>query len=227
MAEFVFLPDKTKERYLRLIGPVGNLFARLGVHPNALSITGLILSIAAGLVYSTGSFFWGAWVVVVAGTCDALDGRLARQTEKSSRFGAFLDSTLDRFGEMFVFLGLAWHFSGGAAIIHTQGANPSHAQSPTAVIFIILAISGSFMVSYTRARAEGLGLECKVGWMQRPERVVLLIIGSLLASIPVVGHFIMVLTLLLLAILANVTAVQRVYHVRRQVVTENRPTNEE
>lgn len=225
MAEFVFLSEKTKERYLRVIGPLGNLFARLGVHPNALSIAGLILSMLAGLVYSTGSFFWGAWVLALAGVCDSLDGRLARQTEKSSRFGAFLDSTLDRFGEMFVFLGLGWHFAGGTALVET-GADPSRSQSPAAVIFIILAIAGSFMVSYTRARAEGLGVDCKVGWMQRPERVVLLIIGSLLASIPVVGHFIIVLTLLLLAILANATAVQRVYHVRKQLVAESRVTHE-
>jgi CDP-diacylglycerol--glycerol-3-phosphate 3-phosphatidyltransferase len=192
----------------------------LGVHPNALSITGLILSILAGLVYSTGSFFWGAWVLGLAGICDSLDGRLARQTEKSSRFGAFLDSTLDRFGEMFVFLGLAWHFSGGAALLRMDSADPSQSQSPTAVTFIILAVAGSFMVSYTRARAEGLGVDCTVGWMQRPERVVLLIIGSLLASIPVIGQFVMMLTLLLLAILANVTAVQRIYHVRKKLETQ-------
>jgi CDP-diacylglycerol--glycerol-3-phosphate 3-phosphatidyltransferase len=226
MAKFVFLSDKTKDRYLRVIGPVGNLFARLGVHPNALSIAGLILSITAGLVYSTGSFFWGAWVVALAGTCDSLDGRLARQTEKSSPFGAFLDSTLDRFGEMFVFLGLAWHFAGGAALTGYPDTGSSPSQSPAAVIFIILAIAGSFMVSYTRARAEGLGADCKVGWMQRPERVVLLIIGSLLASIPVVGRLVMVLTLLLLAILANVTAVQRIYHVRKQLADRTRPTHE-
>jgi CDP-diacylglycerol--glycerol-3-phosphate 3-phosphatidyltransferase len=226
MAEFVFLSDKIKQRYMRVIGPVGNLFARLGVHPNALSIAGLILSVLAGLVYSTGSFFWGAWVLGVAGICDSLDGRLARQTEKSSRFGAFLDSTLDRFGEMFVFLGLAWHFSGGAALFPMEAADPSPSQSPAAVTFIILAVAGSFMVSYTRARAEGLGVDCTVGWMQRPERVVLLIIGSLLASIPVIGQFIMMLTLLLLAILANVTAVQRIYHVRKKLTPETQVTHE-
>ncbi|MFO7737826.1 MAG: CDP-alcohol phosphatidyltransferase family protein, partial [Desulfatiglandaceae bacterium] len=102
MAKFVFLSQKSRERYLRIINPVGRLMARLKIHPNILSFAGLILSALAGLGYSIGSFFWGAWVVVLAGTCDALDGQLARQTEKESPFGAFLDSTLDRFGEVFI-----------------------------------------------------------------------------------------------------------------------------
>jgi CDP-diacylglycerol--glycerol-3-phosphate 3-phosphatidyltransferase len=191
--------------------------ARLGVHPNALSLAGLILSIVAGFVYSSGSFFWGAWVVVLAGTCDALDGQLARKTEKDSPFGAFFDSTLDRFGEVFVFLGLAWHFSGGLVFWNFKAGNPTDFQSPLTVLFIILAIAGSFMVSYTRARAEGLGVSCEVGWMQRPERITLLIIGSLVASVPVIGPFIMKLTLLFLAVLSNLTALQRMVYVKREL----------
>ena len=217
MPEFVFLSDKNRERYLRIISPAGNLMARLGVHPNILSLTGLILSIVAGIVYSSGSFFWGAWVVVLAGTCDALDGQLARKTEKDSPFGAFFDSTLDRFGEVFLFLGLAWHFSGGLVFWNFKAENPTDFQSPLTVLFIILAIAGSFMVSYTRARAEGLGINCEVGWMQRPERITLLIIGSLVASVPVIGPFIMKLTLLLLAVLSNFTALQRVVYVKREL----------
>lgn len=216
MPEFVFLSDKNRERYLRIISPAGNLMARLGVHPNILSVAGLILSAVAGLIYSTGSFFWGAWIVVLAGTCDALDGQIARQTKKNTPFGAFFDSTLDRFGEVFVFLGLAWHFSGGAVFLEGKGGNTTDFQSPLAIVFIILAIAGSFMVSYTRARAEGLGVDCEVGWMQRPERITLLILGSLLASFPVIGLFIMKFTLLLLAILSNFTAVQRMVYVKNR-----------
>lgn len=218
MPEFVFLSDKNRERYLRIISPAGNLMARLGVHPNILSLAGLILSAVAGLIYSTGSFFWGAWVVVLAGTCDALDGQIARQTKKNTPFGAFFDSTLDRFGEVFIFLGLAWHFSGGAIFLEGKGGNTADFQSPLAVVFIILAIAGSFMVSYTRARAEGLGVDCEVGWMQRPERITLLILGSLLASFPVIGLFIMKLTLLLLAILSNFTALQRMVYVKNRLL---------
>ena len=217
----VVLSDKSKEIFLRIIDPIGGILARFNVHPNSLTLAGLILSMAAGLVYSTGSFFWGAWVVVLAGSCDVLDGRLARKTGKYSPFGAFFDSTLDRFGELFIFLGLAWHFSGGPGLFQNPMERPGQAQSLWAIVCIILAIAGSFMVSYTRARAEGLGVTCNIGWMQRPERMTLLIIGSLLASIPGIGHVVMKLTLLMLAVLSNVTAVQRMFFVKRKLLREN------
>jgi CDP-diacylglycerol--glycerol-3-phosphate 3-phosphatidyltransferase len=222
MAEVVFLSDKNRDRYLRLVTPIGKLLGRLNVHPDVLSLVGLILSLVAGLIYSTGSFFWGAWMVVLAGTCDVLDGQLAKQDGKESPFGAFFDSTLDRFGEVFMFLGLAWYFSGGKVFFESKAVNPADSQSPLAVLLIILAIAGSFMVSYTRARAEGLGVECKVGWMQRPERITLLVIGSLLGSLPLIGHVLMKLTLLLLAISSNFTALQRMVYVRKQLKKENR-----
>jgi len=218
MTEFVFLSDKNRERYLQFIKPVGNILARLGVHPNILSLSGLILSMVAGLVYSTGSFFWGGWLVVFAGTCDALDGQLARQTGKDSKFGSFFDSTLDRFGEVFIFMGLAWYFAGGTSFMAGGGNKEADFQSPLAVLFIILAIAGSFMVSYTRARAEGLGVDCEVGWMQRPERMTLLIVGSLVGSAPVIGPVLMKLTLLLLAVLSNFTVLQRMVYVRKQLL---------
>ena len=221
MAEFVFLSDKNRERYLRAITPVGNVLARLGVHPNILSLFGLILSVVAGLVYSTGSFFCGGWLVVFAGTCDVLDGQLARQTGKDSKFGSFFDSTLDRFGEVFIFMGLAWYFAGGTFFMPGSGNKAADFQSPLAVLFIILAIAGSFMVSYTRARAEGLGVDCNIGWMQRPERMTLLIIGSLVGSAPMIGPILMKLTLLLLAVLSNFTVLQRIVYVRKQLLKKN------
>jgi CDP-diacylglycerol--glycerol-3-phosphate 3-phosphatidyltransferase len=222
MAAFVFLTEKSKARYLRVIQPAGNLFATLGVHPNILSICGLLLSLLAGLVYSTGAFFWAAWVVVLAGTCDALDGQLARQTGKNSPFGAFLDSVLDRFGEIFMFIGMAWYYAGGFSLLGGAGGHTSGIRSPVAVLLVFLALGGSLMVAYTRARAEGLGAQCKVGWMQRPERIVLLIIGSLLHPLPIIGPNVMKLALFLLAVLANVTAVQRIVHVRKTLIQEKR-----
>lgn len=220
MPKLVFLSEKNKGRYLRVIAPLSNLLVKMRVHPNILSLSGLIFSVAAGLVYSTGSFFWGAWLVVLAGTCDVLDGQLARQTGKDSRFGAFFDSTLDRFGEVFVFMGLAWHFAGGRIWLEAESGNPRSFQSPWAVLFIILAVAGSFMVSYTRARAEGLGIECKVGLMQRPERITLLIIGSLLGALPAIGPILLKLTIVLLAVLSNLTALQRMVHVKNQLLRE-------
>jgi CDP-diacylglycerol--glycerol-3-phosphate 3-phosphatidyltransferase len=161
-------------------------------------------------------------VLVLAGTCDALDGQLARQAGKDSLFGAFFDSTLDRFSEVFIFLGLAWHFSGGAVLFEVKAGNPATSQSPVAVLLIILAIAGSFMVSYTRARAEGVGVNCTVGLMQRPERIILLIIGSLVASIPVIGQLVMKLTLLVLAVLSNVTALHRMIYVKKELFRKTR-----
>jgi CDP-diacylglycerol--glycerol-3-phosphate 3-phosphatidyltransferase len=221
MVEFVFLSEKNKERYLRIITPLRKALTRLGVHPNILSITGLILSVVAGFVYSLGSFFWAAWIVVLAGTCDALDGELARQTAKNSRFGAFFDSTLDRYSDGFILMGLGWYFAGGPLLLGSGGEASVGNQSPLAVVLIILAMAGSFMVSYTRARAEALGLECKVGLMQRPERITLLVIGSLLGSIPVIGLIFVKVTLLILALSTNITAIHRMIHVRNQFLREN------
>jgi CDP-diacylglycerol---glycerol-3-phosphate 3-phosphatidyltransferase len=220
MAGVELISQKNRDRYLRFITPVGNLLARLKLHPNVVTLAGLVLSAVAGWIYSTGAFFWAAWVLVLAGSCDVLDGQLARSTGRNTSFGAFFDSTMDRFGEILVFMGLAWYFSGGSS--DWSGAVPEMAQtrSPVSVVLILLAASGSMMVSYTRARAEALGIECKVGWMQRPERLTLLVIGSLLAGLPVVGLTIMKLTLLALALTANFTALQRVMHVRNQLVRE-------
>ncbi|MBW1944287.1 MAG: CDP-alcohol phosphatidyltransferase family protein, partial [Deltaproteobacteria bacterium] len=105
MAKITFISEKNRERYMKILSPVGNFLARVGVHPHILTVTGVVLSALAGLVYCNGSFFWAAWVLVLAGSCDALDGQIARQTDKKSQFGAFMDSTLDRYSDMFPLLG--------------------------------------------------------------------------------------------------------------------------
>jgi CDP-diacylglycerol---glycerol-3-phosphate 3-phosphatidyltransferase len=214
MAQIVFISEKNRRRYMSTVGPVGNFFARLGVHPNVLSLTGLLSSAGAGLLYSQGKFFWAAWVVLFAGICDTLDGHIARQTNKNSPFGAFFDSTLDRYSDMFLFVGLAYFYAGGDAF--SKSATRGQ-ECPWTVVVIVLAIAGTFMVSYTRARAEGLGIQCKAGMMQRPERITLLIIGSLLGSIPVAGPFFMKLTLVVLAVSVNLTALYRIFYVRKRL----------
>ena len=221
MAELVFLSEKDRERYLRIIKRLRRVLARLGVHPNILSVAGLVLSMAAGFVYSTGAFFWAAWIVVLAGTCDTLDGELARQTGRDNRFGAFFDSVLDRYSDGLILMGLGWYFAGGPTLLWGGSDGSGGARSTWAVIFVIMAIVGSFMVSYTRARAEGLGLECKTGLMLRPERITLLIIGSLLGAIPVLGLVFVKVTLLILAVSTNITAIHRMIHVRNQSLKEN------
>ncbi|MFH1488222.1 MAG: CDP-alcohol phosphatidyltransferase family protein [Pseudomonadota bacterium] len=181
------------------------------------------MSLLGGLALSTGIFFWGAWIIFLAGTCDVLDGTLARQTGKSSAFGAFLDSTLDRFSDAFPLLGLAYYFAGGEPWLQLSGSRAAAGESsPFAVVVVVLAVTGSFMVSYTRARAEGMGVECSGGLMQRPERLTLLIIAALLGSIPGVGPFLLKAVLLILALSTNLTAIQRIIHVRKFFHMERR-----
>ena len=211
MPEFSILSEQIKEHFVKAIAPFCKFLSGLGVSPNALSLAGLTLSMISGLIYASGSFFCAGVVLILAGTCDVLDGQIARLSGKISLFGAFLDSAIDRFSELFIFLGLAWHFSGLSA------ENPESALGSVVVLMIILALSGSFMVSYTRARAEGLDIDCRVGWMQRPERLALLILGSLLAGLPGIGHFIMIGTIFIIAALGNFTAVQRIIFVKNQL----------
>jgi CDP-diacylglycerol--glycerol-3-phosphate 3-phosphatidyltransferase len=221
MARLIFITENHRERYLKIITPIGKVLAKVGIHPNVLTVAGLILSILAGLVYSSGHFFWAAWIVVLAGSCDAMDGFLARKTGKSSAFGAFLDSTLDRYSDMFLYAGLAFYYAGAGPKI-TFGLNKiAREPSPWTVFFIIMAIAGSFMVSYTRARAEAMGIECKVGFMQRTERTVLLIIGSLLGAIPKIGPLFLKTALIILAISTNVTALQRMVYVMKRISRES------
>jgi len=178
-----------------LAGPIGRLVGWLGhtgVTPNALTYTGFILTVLTALLLATGFFRIGALVLLIAALFDMLDGSLARATGQSSTFGAFLDSTLDRYSESVTFLALAVYYSG-----------QPFARTELVLVFVILV--GSLMVSYTRARAEALNIECKVGLLQRPERIVLLLIGLLTGwMLPV---------LWIMAILTNVSALQRIYEV--------------
>jgi phosphatidylglycerophosphate synthase len=215
MPEILILSEKIKRQFLRMTAPACHVIANMGISPNAVSFIGLMLSMVAGLLYGGGLFFQGGLVLIVAGICDVLDGQMARQTGKHSLFGAFFDSAIDRFSEIFIFMGFAWYFSSNSG--SEAGAIPGS----WVVLIVILALSGSFMVSYTRARAEGLGVDCKVGWMQRPERIALLVLGSLLAGVLAVGQFVMIGTLLLIAVLSNYTAIQRILYVRSQLAKKN------
>jgi CDP-diacylglycerol--glycerol-3-phosphate 3-phosphatidyltransferase len=160
------------------------------------------LSLAAANFFRVGRFFWAGIFIILGGTCDILDGRLARDTGKGSTYGALFDSTIDRYSEVFIFLGLTWFY---------------YDYSRSTVLIILLAVAGSMMVSYTRARAEGLGLECKVGVLQRQHRITLLVAGAVLGAIPGTRHVAMLGAIWIIAILANVTAVQRVAYIHNQL----------
>jgi CDP-diacylglycerol--glycerol-3-phosphate 3-phosphatidyltransferase len=198
--------------------PLVALLSRLGVRADHLTIAGLVLSALSGLAFFEGHSRSGSLLLLLAGGCDVLDGELARRAGTASRFGAFLDSTLDRLSEAVVLLGILGFYLRNllALVLHPERAllQISSGLDPltwAVVAFTAaLALVGSFMVSYTRARAEGLGLDCKVGWFERPERLALLILAGLLKV-----FWAMSAALLLLALLSFATAAQRVAHVHR------------
>ncbi len=168
-----------------------------GVSPNTITFLALAASLAAAYYYSLGFFFMGGIFLLVAGLLDTVDGSVARLTGRTSKFGALLDSTLDRYAEFFVFFGLLIHF-----------------QSSPVFYIVLLALMGSIMVSYIKARSQSLGNTRSVGLMQRPERFILLITGSLFNGVSAVNFpshpdIIFISTLVILAVLANLTAFRR------------------
>ena len=175
--------------------------------PNAISVTGLALNlVAAGLVLGR-LFFLAGIAFIVGSIMDTLDGRYSRMSGKGTPFGAFLDSTLDRIEEGVVLTTVAaWFASNGNEV---------------AVAACVVTVLGSLMVSYTRARAEALGVECKVGLATRPVRVVILSIGLLFAKVFTVGDFSpLELAIYGMALLTTFTVLQRVLHVRRQLESQ-------
>ncbi len=175
----------------RLAESLAGLIAPTGIHPNHLTIIALLLNAFVGVIIGLGYLQIGGVLVLLVALADTLDGALARVTQKMTTFGAFLDSTLDRYSEAIILLGLSVYLS------------RTGDQLGVSLCFVVMF--GSLMVSYTRARAEGLGLKCEIGIAPRPERVLILSLG-LIAGWPV-------LALAILAVLTNVTAVQRIIHV--------------
>lgn len=171
--------------------------------PNAISLTGLALHFVAAAVLWNGYFVEGGIAFIVGSVCDTLDGRYARMSGKGSPFGAFLDSTLDRVEEAIILTVVARYFV-------QQG-------DEAAVVGCMVAVAGSLLVSYTRARAEALGVECKVGFANRAVRVVILSIGLLFATGP--GDVeLLAPAVYVLAGMSLITTLQRIFHVRAQLI---------
>jgi CDP-diacylglycerol--glycerol-3-phosphate 3-phosphatidyltransferase len=172
--------------------------------PNGISLTGLVLNLAAAVLVTQRLFVLGGVAFIVGSVMDTLDGRYSRMSGKGTLFGAFLDSTLDRIEEGVVITAVAWYF-----------ADTGHAIAAAACVLTVL---GSLMVSYTRARAEALGVECKLGIATRPVRVVLLSIGLVFAKgAGLVDIELLAPAIYAIAALTAVTVVQRVWHVRREL----------
>lgn len=199
--KLIFIPDHVKSWFVNLITPITNFFIKHGINPNFFTTLGLIISIIAAYYFSAGLLRLGGILLLLSGLFDIVDGRVARATNRVTKFGALYDSTLDRYGEVLVFFGLAYFF------LRSQISILGFEINTVAILAISMALGGSVMTSYVRARAEGLGLECKVGIMQRPERIVYLSFGS------IIHVSLLVLALVIIAIFSNLTAFQRLYHV--------------
>ncbi|NIS82081.1 MAG: hypothetical protein GTO14_18165, partial [Anaerolineales bacterium] len=167
---------------------------RIGLTPNAVTLTGLFGNFIGALFLARGSFFVGGVILLLMGPMDALDGAMARLRSESSKFGALVDSVSDRYSELIIFAGLLYYYL-------------QHSDWFWAVL-VFFAASGSYMVSYVRARAEGLGYHAKGGLLTRAERFIVLV-PSIIFQYPEVG-------IAIIALLANVTALHRVFIVRKQ-----------
>jgi len=181
-------------KYSRIfLEPLARFISRTGISPNVITVTGFLLMAGVAFVLARGYLVWGGLLIIAAALFDAIDGTLARMMGRTSRFGAFLDSTLDRFSEAIIFLGLFIYLIGQDQKIE--------------LILIYATVVGSMMVSYARARAEGIGVPLKDGLFTRFERIFILVVGLLFNQLT--------LALWVLAIFTNLTAIQRMYLVWR------------
>jgi len=187
---------KNKARVV--LNPIVSALAVLGVPPIFVSFAGLVLSFYGAVVLARGSLFWAGVILLAAGLCDVVDGSLARRRGVAGRYGAFIDSTFDRIAEFAYF---------GGIIVYLLGKTGGHSIFEIMVAFIALA--GSVLTSYARARAEGLGFQCAVGMFERPERIALLVLGLLL------GRHVLVGVLLVLSVVTVITTFQRIFHIYR------------
>jgi CDP-diacylglycerol--glycerol-3-phosphate 3-phosphatidyltransferase len=196
------LEQKIRDGWEALMRPIGNVLARMGLTPNMVTIVGVALQGAVTYLIVTGHLLIAGWVEIVAVFSDTWDGSVAKVTGKSSTFGALLDSTTDRVSDALFFLAIAWFYG--------VDPDPPHEGQHWVAIACLVALVATFLVSYIKARAEGLGVECKVGVGGRAERAiamcVALVINPLLPAVVV-----------LLALLGIVTALQRLLYVRKQL----------
>jgi CDP-diacylglycerol--glycerol-3-phosphate 3-phosphatidyltransferase len=188
---------------MRIINAMVRGLASAGVHPNILTAIGVMINVGCGVLFGLGEFFWAGVVLIFANLFDMLDGNVARLTGNVTKFGGFLDSSLDRLSDMVSLLGIMIFYAGNTA---------QHS-----ILNVFLAgtgLIGSVMVSYTTARAESLGVKANVGFLQRPERIVLLIIGALSTHWESTSFFAnrMPQVLWVLAIASIWTFVQRMFY---------------
>ena len=188
-----FVHKLIKYWYIDLISPLIRFCIRHRIQPNLLTTIGFIITTCAALAFATDNVQWAGAILLFSGTFDIIDGKVARATGLSSKFGSFFDSTMDRLSDAIVFLGLLYLYL-------RLGKNEM-------IWVVMLAVIGSLLVSYARSKAEALKIKCSVGLFQRPERVVYLGFGAVL------GHVMLYYVVWFLAIASNLTVIQRIFHV--------------
>ena len=181
------IPQRARDAFERALDPLARVLIRWRVRPNLITTIGALVVLGAAAAFTRGWIRWGGFLVLFSGLFDMVDGRVARQNSMATAFGAFYDSTLDRVGEALLFSSIAVYFLRGG--VAAEWVTP-------AVVACLVALASSLLVSYTRARAEGLGLTARVGIAQRAERVLLLGVPTM-------------------AVATSITVVQRVVHVAR------------
>jgi len=174
----------------KIIDQIVGALALSRIHPNVLTFLGLVINTVAAFLFAAGSFRWAGAVVILAGLFDMVDGRVARETNRVTRFGGFFDSVVDRYSDLALFMGLLVYYASINRFFY--------------IVLTAIVMTGSVMVSYTRARAECTIPKCKVGFLERPERVVLIIIGALFDRMAPV--------LWVIAVLSNLTVIHRMIY---------------
>jgi len=177
-----------------ILSPFVRLFCYLRVPPNVISLMGFVISLSSIYFIVKGRLIFGALLILIGGCFDLIDGEVARRRGVVSKFGAFFDSFIDRYSDTLIMLGLLYYFSTKGEIIY--------------IILCGLSIIGSMMVSYARARAEGLGIECKVGFFERAERLLAIVIGMLF------GGLVLKVAIWIIMAGSHITAIQRLIYVR-------------
>lgn len=190
----ITLTDQLRARFKGVLDPIGAFLNRLGLMPNTMTILGLVGNTLGAIFLAQGQMTLGGILILLMGPVDALDGTMARLRGEAGKFGAFVDSVTDRYSELVIFAGLLYYYVGLGSELST--------------LLVFAAAAGSVLVSYVRARGQSLGWDTKVGLLTRMERY-LVLAPSLLLNLPLVGLWI-------IALFANLTALQRILDVRRQ-----------
>jgi CDP-diacylglycerol--glycerol-3-phosphate 3-phosphatidyltransferase len=190
--------DRLRAWFKWLLDPLAKFFNHLGIHPNVMTLLGLLGTVLGATLVARGQMTWGGLVILFTVPIDALDGTMARQRGEATDWGAFVDSVSDRYSELAIFFGLLIYYLN----LHNQSA----------CVLVFLAASGTVLVSYSKARADSLKLDANVGLLTRAERY-LVLAPALVLQIPIIAIWI-------IAILANFTALQRIIHVRQDTIRQ-------